>query len=341
MQMKTRNINFLLLFTALFFGFLSSCKKDDADIPVSTKPEIGTMEIGSDNNKTVKAGSDLHLEGEIVAEALIDKIVIEIHQEGGGNFKLAKVFTDEKYAGKKNATFHEHIDIPSEAPAGQYHFHFTVSDKAGNTTTVESPLTIQAADAKVAFKLVFTEVDAHAHGDHFHDIVDKSGVEPISVNFDNSGKALGDGHAHIKPAGVYKIDFKQFDAAGQEIQGQYIKDKTTASLYKAFLTGGAFVLNSNSTTSSGAVFQTKETSYGDGSAVTGAVETTGITSYFTAGKDNTGEKDVAFVLRKFKDTATKATITRGDWNRADYVAKYPGEDIIQLSFEMHAEEGED
>ena len=340
MNMKTRNINFLFLFTALFFGLLSSCKKDDADIPTSTKPEIGALEIGLDNSKTVKAGSDLHLDGDIVAEALIDKIEIEIHQEAG-DFKFAKIYTDEKYAGKKNATFHEHIDIPSEAPAGQYHFHLTVTDKAGNTTTVESPLTIQAADAKVAFKLVFTEVDAHPHGDHFHDIADKSGLEPISVNFDNNGKALGDGHAHIIPAGVYKIDFKQFDATGQEIQGQYIKDKATASLYKAFLTGGAFVLNPNSTTSSGAVFQTKETTYGDGSAVTGAIETTGITSYFTAGKDNAGEKDVAFVLRKFKDTATKATITRVDWNRVDYVSKYPGDDVIKLSFEMHAEEGED
>lgn len=339
MNMKTRNIHFLFLFTALFFGFLSSCKKDNADIPVTTKPTIGTLEIGSDNNKTVKAGTDLHLEGDIVAEALIDKIEIEIHQEGG-SFKFAKIYTDEKYVGKKNVTFHEHIDIPSEVPAGQYHFHFTVTDKAGNATTVESPLTIQGADAKVAFKLVFTEVDAHAHGDHFHDIADKSGVEPFSVSFDNNGKALGDGHAHLKPEGIYKIDFKQFDATGQEIQGQYIKDKATATLYKAFLTGGAFVLNSGNSLT-GAIFQPKEATYGDGSAVTGAIETTGITTYFTAGKDNAGEKEVAFVLRKFKDSATKATITRADWNRIDYVAKYPGDDILRLTFELHAEEGED
>ncbi|MGE8292468.1 MAG: DUF4625 domain-containing protein [Sphingobacterium sp.] len=337
--MKTRNIHFLLLFTALFFGFLSSCKKDNTDIPVTTKPTIGTLEIGSGNNKTVKAGTDLHLEGDIVAEALIDKIEIEIHQEGG-SFKFAKIYTDEKYVGKKNVTFHEHIDIPSEVPSGQYHFHFTVTDKAGNATTVESPLTIQGADAKVAFKLVFTEVDAHAHGDHFHDIADKSGVEPFSVSFDNSGKALGDGHAHLKPAGVYKIELKQFDTTGKETQGQYIKDKATANLYKAFLSGGAFVLNSGNSVT-GAIFQPKETTYGDGSTVTGATETTGITTYFTAGKDNAGEKEVTFVLRKFKDTATKATVTRADWNRTDYVAKYPGDDIIRLSFELHAEEGED
>ncbi|WP_120261060.1 DUF4625 domain-containing protein [Sphingobacterium detergens] len=336
--MKTRNIHFLFLFTALFFGFLSSCKKDNADIPVTTKPTIGTLEIGSENNKTVKAGTDLHLEGDIVAEALIDKIEIEIHQEGG-SFKFAKIYTDEKYVGKKNVTFHEHIDIPSEVPAGQYHFHFTVTDKAGNATTVESPLTIQASDVKASYKLIFTEVKGTVHGNHFHDLADKENVEPSTIIFDNTGKALA-GHAHLKPDGIYKIDFKQFDATGQEIQGQYIKDKATATLYKAFLTGGAFVLNSGNSLT-GAIFQPKETAYGDGSAVTGAIETTGITTYFTAGKDNAGEKEVAFVLRKFKDSATKATITRADWNRIDYVAKYPGDDILRLTFELHAEEGED
>ena len=340
MNMKTRNIQFVLLLTAIFFGFLSSCKKDNADVPVATKPEIGTLEIGSGNNKTVKAGEDLHLEGDIVAEALIDKIEIDIHQEGG-TFKFAKVYTDEKYVGKKNVIFHEHIDIPSEVPAGQYHFHLTVTDKAGNTTSVESPLTIQASDVnvKASYKLIFTEVNGSVHGDHFHDLADKDNVEPSSIIFDNSGKAVA-GHAHLKPDGIYKIDFKQFDATGQEIQGQYIKDKATATLYKAFLTGGAFILNSGNNVT-GAIFQPKESTYGDGSAVTGAIETTGITSYFTAGKDNEGEKELIFVLRKFKDPATKATITRADWNRTDYAAKYPGEDIIRLSFELHAEEGED
>jgi len=339
MNTKTRNINFLLLFTALFFGFLSSCKKDNADIPVTTKPAIGTLEIGSGNNKTVKAGTDLHLEGDIVAEALIGKIEIEIHQEGG-SFKFAKIYTDEKYVGKKNVTFHEHIDIPSEAPAGQYHFHFTVTDKAGNTTTVESPLTVQASEARASYKLIFTEVKGSAHGNHFHDLADKENIEPSTISFDNTGKAIA-GHAHLKPAGIYKIELKQFDADSKEIQGQYIKNKTTADYYKAFLTNAPFVLNSKSKNESGAIFQPRETKYEDGTAVNGALETTGIITYFTAGKDNEGEKNVVYVLRKFSDSATKPKITRDDWNHSDYVTRYPGEDVIKLSFELHAEEGED
>ena len=339
--MKTRNIRFFFLLSTILFGFLSSCKKDNEEIPALAKPQISALEIGSGNNKTVQAGSDLHLEGDILAEALIAKIEIEVHQEGSGQYKFTKAYTDGKYIGVKNATFHEHIDVPADAPAGAYHFHFTVTDKAGNTTTIESPLTIQGTDAKVAYKLIFTEVAGEAHGDHFHDLADKEKVEPIVISFDEKGTALAGGHAHLHPAGIYKIELKQFDASSKEIQGQYIVNKATADYYKAFLTGGSFVLNPNSSTGSGAIFQTKEATYGDGSAVNGATETTGITTYFTAGKDNEGEKNVVFVLRKFNDATTKAKVTRADWNQSDYAAKFAGQDLIKLSFELHAEEGED
>lgn len=339
--MKIRNIRFFVLLSTILFGFLSSCKKDNDDIPSLAKPQIGTLEIGSGNNKTVTAGTDLHLEGDIVAEALIAKIDIEIHQEGNGQYKFSKSYTEGKYIDVKNTTFHEHVDIPADAPAGDYHFHFTVTDRAGNATTVESPLTIQASVAKVAYKLTFTEVDGEAHGDHFHDLADKAKVEPITVSFDDQGKALAGSHAHLHPESIYKIELKQFDASSKEIQGQYIINKATADSYKAFLTGGSFVLNTNSSSGSGAIFQTKETNYGDGTVVNGAIETTGIISYFTAGKDNEGEKEVTYVLRKFNNATTKATVTRADWNRSDYETKFAGQDIIKLSFELHAEAEED
>jgi len=339
--MKTRNIRFLFLLTTILLGFLSSCKKDNEEIPALAKPQIGTLEIGSGNNKTVKAGADLHLEGDIVAEALIAKIEIEIHQEGGGQYKFTKAYTEGKYIGVKNATFHEHLDVPADAPAGAYHFHFTVTDKTGNATTVESPLTIEGSDAKVAYKLVFTEVAGEAHGDHFHDLTDKDKVEPISISFDEKGTALAGGHAHINPESIYKIEFKQFDTSSNEVQGQYISNKATADYYKAFLTGGSFVLNTNSSTGTGAIFQTKETTYGDGSAVNGAIETTGIITYFTVGKDNEGEKNVSYILRKFNDATTKAKVTRADWKQSDNATKFAGQDQIKLSFELHAEVGED
>lgn len=336
--MKSKKISIVVLCIALLFGLLSSCKKDNDEIPSSEKPQIDALEIGSDNGKSVSAGSDLHIEGNIIAESLIAKIDIEIHQEGGGSFKINKSYTDGKYIGVKNTTFHEHLDIPSEAPAGNYHLHFSVTDKAGNTETVESPLTVTAAEGKVSYKLVFTEVKAAPHNDHFHDIEDKAGVEPISINFDKAGKALAADHIHLAPEGIYKIELKEFDDEGKETQGQYIKNKATADQYKAFLIGGSFILNTKSTNLTGAIFQTKETTYSDGTPLpAGATETTGIISYFTAGKDNEGEKNVKYVLRKFNDSITKANITREHWNLADYQTKFPGNDIISLEFEIHAE----
>jgi len=65
--MKTRNIRFFFLLSTILFGFLSSCKKDNEEIPALAKPQISALEIGSGNNKTVQAGSDLHLEGDILA----------------------------------------------------------------------------------------------------------------------------------------------------------------------------------------------------------------------------------------------------------------------------------
>lgn len=339
--MKTRNIRFFFLLSTILLGFLSSCKNDNDEIPALAKPQIGTLEIGSGNNKTVQAGSDLHLEGDILAEALIAKIEIEVHQEGGGQYKFTKAYTDGKYIGVKNATFHEHIDVPGDAPAGAYHFHFIVTDKAGNATTAESALTITAADVKPSFKLIFTEVAGTPHGNHFHDLADKSNAEPMTINFNEKGQALSGGHAHLHPTKIYKIEFKQYNTSAQEIQNQYILNKSTADYYKAFLVGGSFILNPNTTGENGAIFQTRETKYADGTTISDATETTGIITYFTAGNVNAGEKQVLFVLRKLKDSSTKATITRTDWNLSNYETKFAGQDLVKLSFELHAEEEED
>jgi len=61
MHMKTRNINLLMLFTAVLIGFLSSSKKDDVDIPAGVKPQTSALELGSGNINPAKSWSDLHL----------------------------------------------------------------------------------------------------------------------------------------------------------------------------------------------------------------------------------------------------------------------------------------
>jgi hypothetical protein len=134
----------MLLFSAnaLFF---SSCEKEGKP----QAPTVKITELGSGhdnpNDKIAYAGSEAHIEAEITAEGLIRDITVEIHQEDG-NYEFGETYTDAKYAGTRNATFHEHLDIPAEAPEGEYHLHLVVRDREGQTATAESELTIRAED---------------------------------------------------------------------------------------------------------------------------------------------------------------------------------------------------
>ncbi len=193
------------------------------------------------------------------------------------------------------------------------------------------------AVTKERSELIFTELSGEGvegHGDHFHGLGAAVDGKSTTVSFDNTGKATANGHLHLKAETIYKIQLKTWNADGVEVQNDFIANKVKADNYKAFLAGGNFILNPNSAEGEGALFQTREVNYADGTAVTGQYETTGITSYFVAGHDNEGEKDVTFVLRKL-DAGVKSKITRIDWNRNDYNTAFAGSNILELKFEMH------
>ena len=98
--MKKNLVLTVVLLMGLCMFTFSSC---DDEKESTGKPIVGLNEVGKENSKTGIAGSDLHLEGEIIAENLIRRIDIEIHQEDGGDFKIEKSFTEGKYIGVKNA----------------------------------------------------------------------------------------------------------------------------------------------------------------------------------------------------------------------------------------------
>lgn len=50
----------------------------------------------------------------------------------------------EGYHDKNSVEFHEHIDIPATAPAGEYHIMFTVEDEDGNTKEYETHIDVTA-----------------------------------------------------------------------------------------------------------------------------------------------------------------------------------------------------
>lgn len=193
-------------------------------------------------------------------------------------------------------------------------------------------------------ELIFTEVTGgsslYPHGDHFHGLGGAVEGESVVVKFDEDGRATENGHLHLESEAIYKIELKAWDYNGREVQQDFIASKEVADNYKAFLIGGNFALNVNSDAQEGAIFQPRELQYGDGSDIGGQLETTGVVSYFIIGHENEdGDKDVTFVLRRL-NAGVKPTITRSDWNRQDYASAFAGENVLELTFEIHPEHGD-
>jgi hypothetical protein len=136
----TNNIAIIILLTLLIT--VVSCKKDEAGMP-----EISDLELGYDNTKKVKAGSELHIDAEIVAPNGIDIIVIDIHFEDD-HLKSTTIAENEheewvvnisydKFRGLKNTKVHEDMHVPANAEPGRYHFSLKVIDMEGYTAEVE------------------------------------------------------------------------------------------------------------------------------------------------------------------------------------------------------------
>jgi hypothetical protein len=137
--MNTKFITLFVFFAFAIMTIATSCSESTE--PEVAKPVISELEVGLGNSLVAYIGSDLHLQAEIVAEGKIDLITVEIHKEDGSGDEIEATYDD--YSGLLNATLHKHVDIPEATEAGDYHFHLTVTDQEGNSTTVEEDLTIE------------------------------------------------------------------------------------------------------------------------------------------------------------------------------------------------------
>lgn len=162
-----------VFFTIAIIAIFSSCTKDDNENEIS-KPVVNITELGYENSKIGYAGTDLHIEAEIVAEGKIDRVQIEIHPEGEHEKSIATTLNGDEwefdttyteFSGLKNTTFHKHIEIPLSADTGHYHFHFIVIDMEGNSTTIEEELSlVELVDTEAP---VITITSAPANGESF------------------------------------------------------------------------------------------------------------------------------------------------------------------------------
>jgi hypothetical protein len=190
----------------IFVVFATSCDKDDD----ATAPVISELEIGLGNSMTGYLGADLHVEANIVAPGKIANIRIVIHPDGDEHKSALDVARSEEwevdtiytgvYANVKNTTFHEHVDVPVDAIAGDYHFHIYVTDIEGNQTIEEAEISIAAPVADGSLPTV-TVTSAPTQNQQFVSgttisifgtITDAKGIAGVYIGLVKEGQNLTD-----------------------------------------------------------------------------------------------------------------------------------------------------
>lgn len=197
--MKT-NLKHLVLIAFLGLG-LYSCSDDDDGGSTVNAPEISNFEYGegsdhSDEQFAYK-GSDIHMEADIYAENVVSSITVEIHAhdltpgEGEQEWDFEQTYNDANYQ-VINATFHEHIDVPTTAPAGEYHIVLTVVDALGNSTEVEGH--IQILDPITIDEISIDETVQRGDEMHTEFMINAvNGIESITVDIHSHDLTPGEG----------------------------------------------------------------------------------------------------------------------------------------------------
>ncbi|MDN3665925.1 DUF4625 domain-containing protein [Algibacter miyuki] len=196
--MKT-NFKFLAFIT--FLGlFLNSCSSDDDNVAFNA-PIISNFEYGEGSEHSTEQvaykGSDIHLEAEINAEAKVSSITLSIHAhdltvgDDEVDWDFEQVFTDSNYL-VINPTFHEHIDVPANIPAGEYHIELIVTDELGNSTEIEGHIDVLDPITLSDFSIDTSVV----RGSDFHAefmVNAVNGIHNITVDIHADGITPGEG----------------------------------------------------------------------------------------------------------------------------------------------------
>ncbi|MBU2996325.1 DUF4625 domain-containing protein [Cellulophaga baltica] len=142
-------LHFIVMPTFLLMLLFTSCSSDEeGDETILMAPTISEVEVGLYDNELGVVGEDFHFNAEFLAGDLLDMVTINIEQRAGETYSSDWSFEMvwDKYQGLKNATMHQHFDIPAEAPKGVYDFVITVTDQNG--TFLEEVRNIELIDAE-------------------------------------------------------------------------------------------------------------------------------------------------------------------------------------------------
>lgn len=220
-----------LMATAVLTAMLASCSDDDD--PKVAGPSISGFEFGQGGTHSTDGvaykGSDIHIEADIIAEATVKSITLKIHAHGLDDaWEFEKIYTDAKYL-VRNPTFHEHVDVPANIPAGEYHLTLVVTDENNVTSKIEGHLEILDPITVSDISIDETVVC----GDDFHAEFIVSaihGIHHIIMDIHGHGITVGEGEQewHFKEEfeegyhGETEVEFhKHIDVPATAPAGEY------------------------------------------------------------------------------------------------------------------------
>ncbi len=154
-----KNIVLIAAFTSLAILTFSACEDNEDD----QKPEVSNLEVGY--HDTIYISGDVHIEFEVTDNEELNYYTVKIHPEGEHHdddhegeeheWEIDTTFTEIN--GLRNYSVHNHeIEIPDDAPAGDYHFDLLVVDMEGNSLALERDL-------------ILTEGEGEHEDDHIDD----------------------------------------------------------------------------------------------------------------------------------------------------------------------------
>lgn len=169
-------------------------------------------------------------------------------------------------------------------------------------------------------KLIFTEVEREAHGDHYH-YNDIEGVAPVEVTFEDEGGSMlppVGTHLDLKEGKTYKLELLTTDFAGRQSQQTFIDRH---DIHQAFIL-------KNPTESLNEIM---EYAYADRDA-DGNLVNVGVTGYLTV-LEEADSFTLRYVLRHL-NPGVKDNITAADWSNSNFT-QFTGANDLDLKVEVH------
>lgn len=166
MGLKMKKQYIILSFAAFLCLFLASCSKEEntGNIAQPTEITIDDLEIGADDSRKVYTDSDLHLEANIIADAGIKQVQVQIFPQTDGIsfFTISKIYSEE-IGGGKQFLLHEHYDVPKLSREGKYDVFIVVTDLNGQRKVFEYELLVE----KDPLSAVFTNLNITANNTRY------------------------------------------------------------------------------------------------------------------------------------------------------------------------------